>query len=107
MVIIIPAIINSIYYTNYIRQCTIGNITTVFNHEPRYDSTSYQTYPLEAQPSRLGIRASLHTIAMRADRACLAAIGAHNWEPERVEHAYQIIGIYKVPMGELMGQERL
>ena len=44
---------------------------------------------------------------MRANRAYLPAIGAHNWKPERAEHAYQIIEIYKVPMGELMGQERL
>jgi len=44
---------------------------------------------------------------MRANKACLAAIGVHNWKPERVEHAYQIIEEYIVPMGELLiGQER-
>ena len=52
-------------------------------------------------------KSSLPIIPMRANRGYPAAIRAHNWKPERVEDAYQIIEVYIVPMGELIWQERL
>jgi len=56
-----------------------------------YDSIIYQIYP---EAGYVCIKGSPRTIPMRVNRAYLAAIEGHNWEPEGVEHTYRIIEVY-------------